>query len=82
MIEQDAPSTRPQAEEFLAWYTGKTAQTKFSQISGFPPARTDLGDAVSGNPDVAMFAQALPYARLYLAGSRTPPRSTPTSTSR
>jgi multiple sugar transport system substrate-binding protein len=57
-----------QAEEFLAWYTGKTAQTKFSEISGFPPARTDLGSAVASNPTVALFASALPDARLYLAG--------------
>jgi multiple sugar transport system substrate-binding protein len=57
-----------QAEQFLAWYTSKTAQTKFSQLSGFPPARTDLTSAVSGNPTVAVFASALPYARLYLAG--------------
>ncbi len=57
-----------QAEEFLAWYTSKTAQTKFSQISGFPPARTDLGSAVDSNATVATFAKALPYAKLYLAG--------------
>jgi ABC-type glycerol-3-phosphate transport system substrate-binding protein len=57
-----------QAEQFLAWYTSKTAQTKFSELSGFPPARTDLTSAVSANPTVAVFASALPYARLYLAG--------------
>jgi multiple sugar transport system substrate-binding protein len=57
-----------EAEQFLAWYTGKTAQTKFSQISGFPPARTDLGDAFASNPVVSEFAAALPHARLYLAG--------------
>jgi multiple sugar transport system substrate-binding protein len=57
-----------QAEEFLAWYTSKAAQTKFSQLSGFPPSRTDLGTAVSSNPTVSVFASALPYARLYLAG--------------
>lgn len=57
-----------QAQEFLAWYTGKAAQTQFSEISGFPPARTDLGSAVAGNPTVAEFAKALPHAKLYLAG--------------
>lgn len=57
-----------EAQQFLAWYTGKAAQTKFSEISGFPPARTDLGDAVASNPTVSIFAKALPYARLYLAG--------------
>ncbi|MDQ2737331.1 MAG: extracellular solute-binding protein [Actinomycetota bacterium] len=57
-----------EAQTFLAWYTGKTAQTKFSTLSGFPPARTDLGAAVASNATVAIFAKALPYARLYLAG--------------
>jgi multiple sugar transport system substrate-binding protein len=70
MIEKKTPHPA-EAEQFLAWYTGKTAQAKFSQISGFPPARTDLGGAVSG--DATLFAQALPYARLYLAGQ---PRAT------
>jgi len=67
MIERNGPHTA-QAEQFLAWYTSKTAQLKFSQISGFPPARTDLGSALSGNATVSLFAQALPYAKLYLAG--------------
>ena len=67
MIERSTPHPA-QAEEFLAWYTSKTAQTQFSQISGFPPARTDLGSAVASNPTVSLFAQALPYAKLYLAG--------------
>ncbi len=67
MIEKSTPHPQ-QAEEFLAWYTSKTAQEKFSQVSGFPPSRTDITSAVSGNPVVAMFAKALPYARLYLAG--------------
>ncbi|NUS15334.1 MAG: ABC transporter substrate-binding protein [Streptomyces sp.] len=57
-----------QAEEFLAWYTGRTAQQQFSKISGFPPARTDLGPAATADPTVAEFAKALPHARLYLAG--------------
>ncbi|MEC3992437.1 ABC transporter substrate-binding protein [Actinacidiphila sp. DG2A-62] len=57
-----------QAKEFLAWYTGKTAQAQFSKLSGFPPARTDLDAASAGNPTVAEFAKALPHAKLYLAG--------------
>ncbi|WP_084316219.1 extracellular solute-binding protein [Actinospica robiniae] len=65
MIEKATPHAA-EAKEFLAWYTSKTAQTKFSQISGFPPARTDLASAVAG--DATLFAQALPDARLYLAG--------------
>ncbi|HTJ68317.1 MAG TPA: ABC transporter substrate-binding protein [Actinospica sp.] len=67
MIERNGPHTA-QAEQFLAWYTSKTAQLKFSQVSGFPPARTDLGSALAGNATVSLFAQALPYAKLYLAG--------------
>ena len=67
MIERSSKHVS-EAEQFLAWYTGKAAQTKFSQLSGFPPARTDLGSAVAANPTVSMFAKALPYARLYLAG--------------
>ena len=58
-----------QAEEFLAWWTGKTAQTQFSKISGFPPVRTDLGSSVTG--DATTFAAALPSSRLYLAGLPT-----------
>ncbi|GIH16698.1 ABC transporter substrate-binding protein [Rugosimonospora africana] len=57
-----------QAKTFLAWYTSKTAQEKFSQVSGFPPARTDLGNSTAGDPAVSVFAQALPHAKLYLAG--------------
>jgi ABC-type glycerol-3-phosphate transport system substrate-binding protein len=72
MVERTSPHAA-EAEQFLAWYTDKTAQTRFSQLSGFPPARTDLGDALSADPTVALFAQALPYARLYLAGQ---PKST------
>jgi ABC-type glycerol-3-phosphate transport system substrate-binding protein len=67
MIERTTPNAA-QAKEFLAWYTSKTAQTKFSQISGFPPARTDLGSSLSGNATVSLFASELPYAKLYLAG--------------
>lgn len=57
-----------QAETFLSWYTSQAAQTQFSQLSGFPPARTDLGSATASNPIVSVFANALPYAKLYLAG--------------
>lgn len=67
MVEQSGEHVA-EAQQFLAWYTGKEAQAKFSEISGFPPARTDLGDAVGDNETVAVFAASLPYARLYLAG--------------
>jgi multiple sugar transport system substrate-binding protein len=62
-----AKNTRHQTEalEFLSWWTGKTAQTAFSQKSGFPPSRTDV---TVSDPSVAVFAQGLPTARLYLAG--------------
>ncbi|MFJ4412423.1 ABC transporter substrate-binding protein [Streptomyces sp. NPDC088910] len=63
-----------EAKEFLAWYTGKAAQTQFSKVSGFPPARTDLGGAVKGDPTVAQFAAALPHAKLYLAGQQNSTR--------
>ncbi|MEV7324621.1 ABC transporter substrate-binding protein [Streptomyces sp. NPDC093970] len=67
MINRRTPHA-PQAQEFLSWYTSKTAQTKFSQESGFPPARTDLGSALAGNTTASLFAAALPDAKLYLAG--------------
>ena len=67
MIERQTKHA-PQAQEFLAWWTGKTAQTAFSKSSGFPPTRTDLTDAVASDPTVSVFAAALPSARLYLAG--------------
>lgn len=59
-----------EAQEFLAFYTGKVAQTKFALASGFPPVRTDLGEdaALKANPVIASFAAALPTARLYLPG--------------
>ncbi len=62
-----AKNTKHQAEalEFLSWWTGKTAQTAFSQQSGFPPSRTDV---TVTDPAVAVFAQGLPNARLYLSG--------------
>jgi multiple sugar transport system substrate-binding protein len=56
---------KAQAVEFLGWWTSKTAQTSFSANSGFPPARTDVKVA---DPNVDVFASALPNARLYLAG--------------
>ena len=62
-----AKNTKHKAEalEFLSWWTGKTAQASFSKQSGFPPARTDV---TVSDPNTAVFAQALPNARLYLAG--------------
>lgn len=67
LIERTTPHAA-QARDFLAWYTSRAAQTQFSQLSGFPPARTDLGTALAANPTVSPFAAALPYGKLYLAG--------------
>lgn len=59
-----------EAMEFLAWYTGKQAQTNFALASGFPPVRTDLASdpKLAANTVVSAFAAALPSARLYLSG--------------
>ena len=59
-----------EAQEFLAWWTGKDAQRQFALASGFPPVRTDLADdaELAANPVVAAFAAALPSARLWLPG--------------
>ena len=59
-----------EAMEFLAWYTGKHAQTNFALASGFPPVRTDLGSdpKLTADKVVSAFAAALPSARLYLSG--------------
>ena len=57
-----------QAQEFLAYYTSKSQQEKFSLKTGFPPLRTDLaGDAaLKADPIVQTFTSQLPDAKLYL----------------
>ena len=57
-----------QAQEFLAYYTSKTEQEKFSLKTGFPPLRTDLADdaALKADPIVQTFTSQLPDAKLYL----------------
>lgn len=59
-----------EAQEFLAWWTGKDAQRQFALESGFPPVRTDLADdpELAADETVAAFAAAIPHARLYLVG--------------
>lgn len=59
-----------EAQEFLAWWTGRDAQRQFALASGFPPVRTDMADdsELAANDVVAKFAAALPSARLYLPG--------------
>jgi multiple sugar transport system substrate-binding protein len=59
-----------EAQEFLAWWTGRDAQRQFALDSGFPPVRTDLADdpELAADEVVSAFAAALPDARLYLSG--------------
>jgi multiple sugar transport system substrate-binding protein len=57
-----------QAQEFLAYWSSKTVQQKFSLQTGFPPVRTDLADdpKLMADPVVSVFAAQVPDARLYL----------------
>jgi multiple sugar transport system substrate-binding protein len=57
-----------QAQQFLAYWTSKTAQLKFSTSTGFPPLRTDLADdaTLKADPTVSVFAGQVPNAKLYL----------------
>lgn len=59
-----------EAQQFLAWWTGRDAQKQFALASGFPPVRTDLADdpELTADEVVSSFAAALPSARLYLQG--------------
>ncbi|MDF8262951.1 ABC transporter substrate-binding protein [Luteipulveratus flavus] len=57
-----------QAQEFLAYWTSKAAQKKFSLATGFPTLRTDLATdpQLLANPVIATFTAQVPDARLYL----------------
>ena len=57
-----------QAQEFLAYYTSKAAQKKFSLTTGFPSIRTDLASdpQLSADPIISTFTKQIPDARLYL----------------
>lgn len=57
-----------QAQEFLAYWTSKTAQKQFSLKTGFPSVRTDLADDadLKADPIIATFTEQIPNARLYL----------------
>jgi len=61
-----------EAQEFMAWWTGREPQRQFALASGFPPVRTDLADdpQLAENKVVSAFAAALPSARLYLPGTK------------
>jgi multiple sugar transport system substrate-binding protein len=57
-----------EAQQFLAYWTGKTAQKKFSLTTGFPSLRTDLASdpALKADPVVSVFSSQVPGSRLYL----------------
>jgi multiple sugar transport system substrate-binding protein len=57
-----------QAQEFLAFWTSKATQKKFSLQTGFPPMRTDLSNDpdLKANETVSVFASQVPDSRLYL----------------
>ena len=57
-----------QAQQFLAFYTSKAEQEKFSLKTGFPPLRTDMTTdaALKANAIVQTFTSQLPDAKLYL----------------
>lgn len=56
-----------EAQQFLAYYTGKIAQVKFSLGQGFPSFRTDLASdpQLAANPIVKVFTDQVSGARLY-----------------
>lgn len=57
-----------QAQQFLAYWTSKTAQQKFSLATGFPTLRTDLASdpSLKANEIISTFTEQVPNARLYL----------------
>lgn len=57
-----------EAQQFLAYWTSKSVQQKFSLKTGFPPLRTDLGDdaKLKADPVISVFASQVPDSRLYL----------------
>jgi multiple sugar transport system substrate-binding protein len=57
-----------EAQEFLAYWTGKAAQKKFSLATGFPSLRTDLADdaELKADPVVSVFSAQVSGSRLYL----------------
>ncbi|KQO65153.1 sugar ABC transporter substrate-binding protein [Curtobacterium sp. Leaf261] len=57
-----------QSKEFLAYWTSKSVQQKFSLTTGFPPLRTDLSNdsKLKADPTVSVFASQVPDSRLYL----------------
>ena len=57
-----------EAQEFLAYWTSKDVQQKFSLTTGFPPLRTDLSSdpKLAADPTISVFASQVPTSRMYL----------------
>ena len=57
-----------EAQELLAYWTGKETQKTFALSTGFPSLRTDLADDpdMLADPVVSVFASQVPTSRLYL----------------
>ena len=57
-----------QAQQFVAYWTSRTAQKAFSLQTGFPSFRTDLASdpQLKANQIVSVFTDQIPDARLYL----------------
>ena len=57
-----------QAQEFFAWWLGKTAQAQLAKAAAYVPARTDMANDPSVTSDalVKAFTSQVPYSRLYL----------------
>lgn len=57
-----------EAQEFLAYWTSKDVQEKFSLSTGFPPLRTDLASdsKITSDPTISVFNQQVSTSRMYL----------------
>lgn len=57
-----------EAQEFLAYWTSKSVQQKFSLTTGFPPLRSDLSTdpKLAADPTISVFAKQIPDSRMYL----------------
>lgn len=54
--------------DFFGWWNSKETQTKWSVGTGFPPARTDIGDSeeLAKNPYIAEFSKPANESKMYL----------------
>ena len=54
--------------DFFGWWNSKDTQVKWSLGTGFPPARTDIGDdeRMKENPYIAEFAKPANESKMYL----------------